>query len=276
MTLRDATPSLAPASATMPPVGVAEEGLAIAAGVAIGLAQGGLGAGGALMAVPLLVYGFGRDVHSATTASLLVVLVASLVGAADHGRGGRVRWRTALAVGAATIPGAGAGTVVNRLLSGQTILLLYSFFLFAAAYAMLRGRAGPRREVRARGRGLWLRVVPAGLVAGTWSGLLGATGGFLVVPALVILLGLPIGAAVGTSLAVQGLTAGAAFWAHLSVGGFDPALAIAMSAGAMAGAVAGSRMGERFSSEGTRRAFGVLVVLVGLYTLARSVAALGG
>src|SRR4051812_28372742 len=111
--------------------------LAIPFGIAIGLAVGTAGGGGAVLAVPVLVYVLGEDVQSATTASLLVVGITAIVGAVPHARAGRVRRRAALGFGAAGALGTLAGTALNRVVSPESILFLFALLLLAAAYAMV-------------------------------------------------------------------------------------------------------------------------------------------
>jgi uncharacterized membrane protein YfcA len=237
--------------------------LALPFGLAVGLSLGLVGGGGSILAVPILVYVLGEDVKDATTASLLIVGVTALAGAVDHARGGRVRVRTALPFGAAGGLGAFAGTALNRGASPETILFLFAIVLLAAAFGMVRRKDNYGRfETAARGRALWLEVIPTGLGVGVLTGFFGVGGGFVIVPALALLLGLPITVAVGTSLLVIALTSTAALAAHLTTGGLHWGVAGAFTAAGVAGAIAGSRLGERVSSRRLREGFAVLVVAV--------------
>ena len=114
--------------------------------------------------------------------------------------------------------GAIAGTALNRLVSGRALLLAFALLLLAAAAAMLRRQPDPPKP---RGNLSLLRVAPTGLGTGVLTGFFGIGGGFVIVPALVLLLGLPITLAVGTSLLVIALTSGAALAAHLASGSID-------------------------------------------------------
>ena len=106
------------------------------------------------------------------------------------------------------------------------------------------------------------------------TGFFGVGGGFAVVPALTLLLGLPLAAAVGTSLLVIAISSAAALAAHLSSGRIDWAVAAAFTASAVAGALLGSRAGERISTHRLAQAFVVLVVGVAGFLIAKNVAAL--
>lgn len=249
--------------------------LALPFGLAIGLSLGLVGGGGSILALPVLVYVLGEPVKAATTESLLIVGTTALLGSLDHARAGRVRVRTAVAFGLAGTIGAVGGTVLNRLVSSRSILLAFAVLLVVAAGAMLRGRGEPgRAEVEARGRALALRIVPAGLATGVLTGFFGVGGGFAVVPALTLLLAVPIGAAVGTSLLVIAITSSAALAAHLSTGGIDWGIAGAFTFAAVAGALAGSRAGRRAPAHRLVQVFAVLVLGVAAFLVAESVAAL--
>jgi uncharacterized membrane protein YfcA len=205
-----------------------------------------VGGGGSVLAVPALVYLLDQDVKAATTASLAIVGLTAAVGGLDHARAGRVRWRTAAFFGLAGAAGTIVGTALNRQADPDAILLLFALVLLAAAWAMVRQRGEPPgAEAAARGRALWSRVAPAGVSVGVLTGFFGVGGGFVVVPALVLGLGVPLAAAVGTSLVVIALTSTAGLAAHLATGGLDWAIAGAMTVGAVAGAGAGSRLEGR-------------------------------
>jgi uncharacterized membrane protein YfcA len=231
---------------------MAGELLALPFGVAIGVLLGLVGGGGSILAVPVLVYVLGQPVHAATTESLLVVGSAALVGAADHTRVGNVRIKTALAFGLAGSAGAIGGSALNRLVGGPIILLGFAALLLLAAYAMQRRRgftAEPIRRPQAQ-----LPAAATGLLTGLLTGLFGVGGGFVIVPALVLLLGLPITLAVGTSLAIIALTSASALAAHLASGRIDWGIATAFAAAAIAGALVGRRLGGPARPAPTRHA----------------------
>jgi uncharacterized membrane protein YfcA len=245
--------------------------LAVPFAFAIGLALGLVGGGGSILALPVLVYVLGEPVKDATTESLLIVGTTALLGALDHARIRRVRWRTAVSFGVAGIVGAIGGTALNQRVGSSAILLGFAVLLLAAAVAMLRGRGEPGRpEVAPHGRGLRLRVIPLGLGTGVLTGFFGVGGGFVIVPALTLLLGVPLTAAVGTSLLVIAITSSAAFGAHISGGSIDWAIAGAFTATSVAGALAGARLGRRLPARRLAQVFAWLVVCVAVVIAAES------
>jgi len=157
--------------------------LAAALALFIGAAVGLLGGGGSILTTPLLVYVVDWPAKQAITASLLVVAITSLFGLIAHARAGRVRWKTGLIFGVAGMVGAFIGGQVGALLPGALLLAAFSVMMGVTAVAMIRGR----KQVKGHGphKGLPLfRIILDGLIVGLVTGLVGAGGGFLVVPAL--------------------------------------------------------------------------------------------
>ncbi len=246
--------------------------LAVPFGLAIGLLLGLVGAGGSILAVPVLVYVLGEPVKQATTESLLIVGLTALVGAYAASRAGRVRWRIGLAFAAAGAVGAVAGTALNRLVGAQTILLGLGVLLLGAAYGMVRRpRPGARRDSHPPVRP---RVAAAGAATGVLTGFFGVGGGFVIVPALTLAVGLPLTIAVGTSLFVMTLTSGAALTAHLATGGMNVGLAVPFAVASIVGAVVGTRMHRNFHPLVLRRLFAALLVVVAIFVIAKNISLL--
>ena len=178
--------------------------LTVALAVVVGVALGLLGGGGSILMVPLLVYVAGLEAKEAIAASLVVVGVTAAVSVAGHARAGRVRWRTGLLLGLAGEVGAVGGGGIGGHLPGQLLLVGFALMMVATAVAMLRGRkpVDPERAPVELPVG---RVLVDGVVVGMVTGLVGAGGGFLVVPPLALLGGQPMGVAVGTSQLVIAL-----------------------------------------------------------------------
>ena len=165
----------------------------------------------------------------------LVVGVTSAVGATSHARAGRVQWRTGLIFGAAGMAGAYGGGVLARFIPGTVLLIGFAVMMIATAVAMLRGR----RNIDAFEGGHHLpvpKIIAEGLVVGLVTGLVGAGGGFLVVPALALLGGLPMPVAVGTSLVVIAMKSFAGLGGYLSSVQIDWTVALAVTAAAVVGA----------------------------------------
>ena len=235
--------------------------------VVVGLSLGLLGGGGSILMVPLLTYVAGMEPSQAITASLVVVGVTSAVSVITHARHGRVQWRTGLLFGAAGMVGAFLGGLAGGHLPGQLLMIAFAVMMLATAGAMIRGRktSAPRSEHTRLPVGT---VLIEGLVVGLVTGIVGAGGGFLVVPALVLLGGLPMAAAVGTSLLVIALKSLAGVAGYLTTTVVDWPLVAALTVMAVAGSLVGARLQSRIPEDALRRAFGWFVVGMGVLVLA--------
>ncbi|MEU5724585.1 sulfite exporter TauE/SafE family protein [Micromonospora sp. NPDC047738] len=243
-------------------------GLAVLIGVSLGL----LGGGGSILAVPLLVYVAGQPAKEAIATSLLVVGATSAVALLPHARAGRVRWRTGLVFGVAGMAGAYAGGRLAAFVPSAFLLTGFALMMLATAVAMIQGRRA------AAGRPVphelpVLRVVLDGIVVGLVTGLIGAGGGFLVVPVLALLGGLPMPVAVGTSLVVIAMKSFAGLAGYLSSVRIDWGLAVAVTVAAVLGSVLGGRLAGRVPADLLRRAFGWFVVVMGVFVLAQQLPA---
>lgn len=240
--------------------------LAVALAVFVGVSLGLLGGGGSILTVPLLAYVAGLEPKPAIATSLLVVGVTSAVGAITHARAGRVRWRVAAVFGAAAMTGAYAGGRLAHFVPGNVLLIAFSLIMIAAAVAMLRGR----RDVTDESAGPLpvAKIVLQGATVGMISGLVGAGGGFLLVPALALLGGLPMPVAVGTSLVVISMQSFAGFAGHLSGAAIDWKLAGMVTAAAVVGSVIGGRLTSYIEAATLRKAFGWFVLAMAALVLA--------
>jgi uncharacterized membrane protein YfcA len=250
-------------------------GLALGFGVMIGLLLGAVGGGGSILTVPILVYVLGQGVHEATATSLAIVGTTALIGAIVQSRAGRVDARTALTFGGAGIGGAFGGTWLNARVSGPAILLLFGvLMLFVALRMAMRKRSADTSPVPTVAVGFHWPVLVSGLVVGVMTGFFGVGGGFLIVPALVLILHMPMRLAVGTSLLVIAINSAAGLVAHLGSGGIDASLAALFVAGGFAGTVLGGRLAGRIDEARLARGFAALVALVGVFLIARNGSAL--
>lgn len=259
--------------------------IAVAAFLAIfiGMAVGLLGGGGSILTTPLLVYGLGFEPKQAIAASLLVVALTSAFGLIQHAKAGNVRWRTGIVFGCAGMVGAFTGGQIGSHLPGGLLLAAFAGMMGVTAIAMLRGRAKIAGTAHS-GRPL-ARILLDGFVVGLVTGLVGAGGGFLVVPALVLLGGLEMQHAVGTSLLVVTMKSLAGFMGyavqfgggHLvrftGVAGIDWSAVAAVALGAMCGAVIGSTVSRRIHPDKLRRGFGWFVLSMAFFILAQEIGA---
>ncbi|MCD2191140.1 sulfite exporter TauE/SafE family protein [Actinomycetospora soli] len=258
--------------------------LALAAlfGAVIGALLGLVGGGGGILAVPTLVYGLGLPLAAAVPASLVVVGSASAVAVAPRARR-EVNWRIAGIVGAAGIPTALLGGLANHHLDPQILLLVFAAIMVAAAARMLRSTTETGGVCDLPGGGVaWRRCLPrailTGLVVGFLTGLLGVGGGFLLVPALIIALGLRTPNAVATSLVIIVVNSIAGLTPYLVAGRGTgamnwPVIAVFALAAILVSLPAG-RLARRVPAAGLRRGFAVLVLLVAAGVTVQAITAL--
>jgi uncharacterized membrane protein YfcA len=170
--------------------------------------------------------------------------------------------------------GAVAGTALNRLADPHLLLLAFALVMLGSAYAMLRGRGvSPHEETHADTPALTVRILPVGVGVGILTGFFGVGGGFVIVPALVLLLGFPMPIAIGTSLLVIALTSVAALAAHLAAGSVDWAVVIAFTLAAIVGTLAGSAAGRRLSNARLTEAFAAVIVALACFLIVKNVSA---
>ena len=237
--------------------------LAVVFGLLIGLILGTIGGGGSILTVPILVYVLGMPAHQATATSLVIVGLTAVAGLLPHMHAGRVDIRRAALVGLAGVPGAMAGTCLNGLVEGWLLLGLFGLVMVGVGLLMLTKRSPARWDEPAWIRGLAPTLV-TGFVIGVMTGFFGVGGGFLIVPALTLVLGMAMPVAVGTSLLVIAINSATAILAH-GIGNMgDPAIAILFAAGGVAGSLAGGRYGGRLEARWLERGFAGLTVVLGV------------
>lgn len=234
--------------------------------ILIGLSLGLLGGGGSILTVPILTYVAGLDPKEAIAASLFVVGVTSAVSAINHARNRRVKWRTGVIFGAAGMAGAFGGGLLGGYIPSVVLMVAFALMMIATSIAMIRGRKGSAGEVKDRDLPLG-RVILDGLVVGVITGLVGAGGGFLVVPALALLGGLSMPVAVGTSLVVITMKSFAGLAGYLTSVELDWALVGAVTVAAILGSLLGSRLAGRIPEALLRKGFGVFVLVMGVFVL---------
>jgi uncharacterized protein len=244
--------------------------LAIPLGIVIGLVVGAVGGGGAILALPVLVYVLGEKVGPASTASLIVVAIAAGIGAGALALRGHVCWRIALMFTAPAAAGSLLGTLGNTAVSAKLLILSFvPIMLLAAGATWQRSGAGRGEEDTGCPPARTWVVVSAGLGVGALTGFFGVGGGFMIVPVLALGLGLVFRRAVGTSLVIITLTGIAALTAHLLTGARPHFAVTAVLAGStVVGALLGTAVADRLPQKLLARGFAVIVALLALFLLA--------
>lgn len=258
--------------------------LGYASSFLIGLSLGLIGGGGSILTVPVLVYLFGVEPVMATAYSLFIVGLSSLVGAFPKYREGMVDLRTALVFGIPSITAVfvtrkfivpAIPKVVMRLgyvdvTRGMLMMVLFAVLMIAASLSMIRNGSDNRGDGSSGERVFnYPLIVLEGLVVGLLTGLVGAGGGFLIIPALVLLTGLPMKQAVGTSLLIIAAKSLFGFLGDVTEYDMDWQLLAVVSAIAMAGILAGNTVSRRVDGDRLKKGFGWFVLLMGVFILIR-------
>jgi uncharacterized protein len=230
----------------------------------VGLTLGLLGGGGSILALPVLVYLLHVAAKDAIAMSLLVVGVTAAVASLAHARAGRVLWRAGVVFGLAGMVGGFVGGVAARFVPAPALLAGFAVMMLVTGFAMLRPRPptpdGEGEEPAATEAGL-ARLAGLGAAVGLVTGLVGAGGGFVIVPALALLGRVPMRSAVGTSLLVIAMSSLAGFAGHLGHASVDWGLALAMTAVATVGGLVGTAVVARVPQAVLRRLFAALVLV---------------
>lgn len=265
--------------------------VAVVAGALLGLSLGTLGGGGSILAVPVLVHLLGQTPAQATTGSLVVVGVSSLLAAVTARRAGRVLLGRGIVFGLAATGGAVLGAEASSRVPGDVLMAAFAVLMLVVAALMLvrqlrpRNNTGDRADVDepilrfspafACACPRALKVLVTATVVGLLTGFLGVGGGFLVVPALVLALALPMQYAAGTSLVVITVTSASALAVRAGVGAMpDWGVVLALTLASAAGGLVGARVAARTDTTRLSAAFTVLVLVVAGYTATRALPAL--
>ena len=232
----------------------------------IGLVMGLLGGGGSVLAVPLLKYVAGLGAKEALATQLLVVGTTAAVATVQHARRGNIALRTGAIFAGTAMLGAYGGGLTAGWFSGGTLLLLFAAMMLITSVMMFRGRG----ELQPReGRIPVVIVVIEGLAVGFFTGMVGAGGGFMIVPVLVLLGGMPMHRAVGTSLMIITLKSYAAFFGYMNHVQVDYTLAMYVTVSAVIGTLVGANFTHRVKAQNLRRGFAWFVLVMAGFVLSQ-------
>ena len=257
--------------------------------VLMGLSLGLIGGGGSILTVPILVYLFSVDAVLATAYSLFIVGFTSLIGSFSHMRMGNIHWKTALVFGlpsilavfltrAYLVPALPdplfniGGAAISKSLG---LLIFFALLMVAAAYSMIKKQKEADDTTAGEVIFNYPLILVEGAVVGTITGLVGAGGGFLIIPALVLLAKLPMKQAVGTSLIIIAAKSLIGFTGDLKGNEvIDWNFLLVFSAIAIVGIIVGSILSKRIPNEKLKPAFGWFVLVMGLYIIGRELSSM--
>ncbi|MBL7683929.1 MAG: sulfite exporter TauE/SafE family protein [Flavipsychrobacter sp.] len=250
------------------------------ASLLIGLSLGLIGGGGSILTVPVLVYLFGVDPVLATAYSLFIVGTTSLVGTYPKYKSGEVNLKTAIIFGipsiiavyftrAVIVPAIpkevfsiGDFVVTKALL----MMILFAILMVFASVSMIRDKKKNTDEAQEQ-KFNYPMIILEGSLVGVLTGLVGAGGGFLIIPALVLLSKLPMKQAVGTSLLIIAAKSLIGFTGDLGTQTMDWTLLLSVTALAVVGIFAGNILSKKVSAASLKKGFGWFVLVMGIYII---------
>ena len=255
------------------------------ASLLIGISLGLIGGGGSILTVPVLVYLFGIQPTLATSYSLFIVGSTSLAGAINNYRKGLVQFKTALLFGLPSIiivfltrkfiipviPESIAEIGNHRITESLVIMLLFAILMLAASLSMIKKNAHETDDVRPKNKINLLKLLSYGVMIGCVTGLLGAGGGFLLIPTLVLLIGLPMKEAVGTSLLIMAINALIGFTADLNHFILDWFFLSKITLIAMVGIFMGGAIGKKINGNKLKKAFGWFVLFMAIFIILKEI-----
>lgn len=249
------------------------------ASILIGIALGLIGGGGSILTVPVLVYLFQIDAVLATGYSLFIVGTTSVVGSLSFFRKGLVNIKTAVVFGipsllavfltrAYIVPAIpdevfsmGSFIVTKSIL----LMLLFGILMIAASYSMIKADSAEVNETSQQQKFNYPLILLEGALVGVLTGLVGAGGGFLIIPALVLLSKLPMKEAVGTSLVIIAAKSLIGFFGETGETMIDWTFLMVISALAIVGIFIGGALSKKIDGEKLKPAFGWFVLVMGIY-----------
>ena len=244
---------------------MAQFALDLVLGFGIGLSLGLMGGGGSLLTVPALVYLVGQTPQTAVTTSLAIVGANSLMGASFHRSQHTLNWKVALTFGGAGMLAAYLSAGLSKMMPETLIMIAFALLMVLVGGLMLK-RANKVSVELSVPRPFPI-VIASGAGVGLLTGILGVGGGFLIVPALVMLVGLPMQMAVGTSLIIIAMNSLAGFLGHAGDGSFNMPLTVIFTIAGLVGTFAGARLNKRLPAGKLQMVFAWFVIALALFLL---------
>jgi uncharacterized membrane protein YfcA len=250
------------------------------ASLIIGLSLGLIGGGGSILTVPVLVYLFGIDPVLATAYSLFIVGSTSLVGALPKYKNGEINIKTAIIFGIPSILAVYAtrafivpaipSTIINlgswTLTKPLLMMMIFAVLMVFASVSMIRSKDNKKQDQGPQVFN-YPMILLEGAIVGILTGLVGAGGGFLIIPALVLFSKLPMKQAIGTSLLIIAAKSLVGFTGDLGKQTMDWTLLLSVTALAIIGIFIGNALGKKVSAESLKKGFGWFVLIMGIYII---------
>lgn len=239
----------------------------------VGLSLGLLGSGGSILTVPVLIYLADEPEKAAIAESLGIVGAISFAGFVPYALKKQVHWRSVILFGLPGMAGTYGGAIIAGYVSGTFQLLLFAAVMIAAAVLMFRDDTKrSNADAEADIFHAWWKIVLEGLAVGVLTGLVGVGGGFLIVPALVLLGGLPMSLAVGTSLLIIALKSFSGFFKYMDVLAnlnlsINWQLIFVFSLIGAVGTIVGKTVGSKISDARLKKGFAGFLILMGSYII---------
>lgn len=231
------------------------------------------GAGGSALLVPILVYVLHMPVKVALGMALLILVLTGLLASLAHSRSGNTNWKVALQWSALGVVGAYLGGRVAGFIPPIALISAFAAVILASSASMLRTRRPASADYRSPGTGastpVW-KMMAVGLMLGFFTGMVGAGGGFLLVPALVLICGVDMKQAIGTSLLIIAINSVGGFLGFAAHTEFPVALTTTIAGFAAVGSLVGERLGKPLPSHRLRPAFAVFLLVIGTMMIIHS------
>lgn len=242
----------------------------------IGGSLGLMGGGGSILTVPVLVYALDMGAKESIALSLAIVGVTSLVGSVSHFRAKNINVKVALIFGPVAMAGTFLGAKLSVFLSGAAQLIIFAIVMLIAAFFMFRGKKEPEENETNEQKPLnYPLIIAEGIFVGILTGIVGVGGGFMIVPALVLLANIPMKQAVGTSLLIISLKSFAGFAGYMDKIQVDWSFLGQFTIFTIIGILLGSYFVKFISQQKLKKMFAIFLVVMGVFILYKNKSQLG-
>jgi uncharacterized membrane protein YfcA len=251
--------------------------LTLSLSIIIGLLLGLLGGGGSILTVPMLVYLLKVEPKTAIATAFVVIGSSSLVALIPHAKRAAVCWKSGLSFGLSGMLGAFSGGRLATHFPNELLMLFFGVICLLTGLLMIRGNTPQHSATNQEPISLCPLKLPLskllinGFLVGGLTGIVGIGGGFIIVPALTLLVGLTLQGAIGTSLLIIAMNSAAGLIGYSSQISLDPELTLLMTTGTVFGSLLGGYLSNLLPAQTLKRSFGILVILVALYVLYQTI-----